>query len=55
MILKKDIETEPTVKVKEKTNKKTEEWIRKMRDLSNSVDSSEIDMNDEKTRYIMSK
>ena len=55
VILKKDIETEPTVKVKEKTNKKTEEWIRKMRDLSNSVDSSEIDMNDEKTRYIMSK
>ncbi len=40
-----------------KSDKKesTEEWIRKMTQLSNSVDSSIIDMTDEKTRYIMSK
>ncbi len=40
-----------------KSDKKesTEEWIRKMTQLSNSVDSSIIDMADEKTRYIMSK
>lgn len=40
-------------KAVKKTDKKTEEWIRKMRELSNSVDSSKIDLNDERTRYIM--
>ncbi|MDE6324686.1 MAG: hypothetical protein K2M02_00785 [Duncaniella sp.] len=32
-----------------------DEWINKMRELGKSVDSSVIDMNDERTRYIMSK
>lgn len=32
-----------------------EEWIRKMTQLSNSIDSSIVDMSDERTRYLMSK
>lgn len=32
-----------------------EEWMRKINELSNSVDPSLIDLSDEKTRYIMSK
>lgn len=31
------------------------EWIDGMRELSGSIDSSIIDMDDERTRYIMSK
>lgn len=38
-----------------KENSKTEQWIEEMRNLSNSVDSSAIDMNDDRTRYLMSK
>ena len=34
---------------------KTEAWISKMRELSNSIDSSIIDKNDERTRYILRK
>ncbi len=41
--------------VKNDKKESTEEWIRKMTQLSNSMDSSMIDMSDEKTRYIMSK
>lgn len=41
--------------VKNDKKERTEEWIRKMTQLSNSVDSSLIDMTDERTRYIMSK
>lgn len=42
---------------KEKNNQdgKTEDWIKKMKELSNSIDPSLIDMSDERTRYIMSK
>lgn len=36
-------------------SKKTEDWIAKMRELSDSIDPSLIDMSDERTRYIMSK
>ncbi|MDE6510935.1 MAG: hypothetical protein K2L00_02405, partial [Muribaculaceae bacterium] len=32
-----------------------EEWMRKINELSNSIDPSTIDMSDERTRYIMSK
>lgn len=32
-----------------------EVWMRKIKELSNSVDPSLIDMTDERTRYIMSK
>ena len=35
------------------TNSK--EWIDKVKALSNSIDSSIIDWNDERTKYIMSK
>lgn len=31
------------------------EWIEKMRKLRDSIDPSMIDMDDERTRYIMSK
>lgn len=41
--------------VKSDKKERTDEWIRKMTQLSNSMDSSMIDMSDEKTRYIMSK
>ncbi len=41
--------------VRNDKKERTEEWIRKMTQLSNSVDSSMIDMSDERTRYIMSK
>lgn len=38
---------------KEDTN--AENWIRKMKELSSGIDSSIVDMDDERTRYIMSK
>lgn len=45
-----------SVKIEKKTDdEKTEEWIAKMRELSNSIDTSMIDMNDERTRYILRK
>ena len=43
---------------KEKNKKedvKTQEWINDLHRLVNNVDRSVIDMNDERTRYIMSK
>lgn len=55
VVLKRDVEIQPKVKTMKKSDKKTEEWIRKMRELSNSVEPSAIDMNDERTRYLMSK
>lgn len=33
----------------------TDEWIDSMKDLSNSVDASVVDWNDERTRHIMSR
>lgn len=39
----------------EKVDAKTKEWIDTMRNLSNSVDPSLVDMTDDRTRYIMSK
>lgn len=33
----------------------TKDWIKKMNELSGCVDSSMIDMSDERTQYIMSK
>lgn len=45
-----------SVKREEKAEKGvTEDWIKKMRELSNSIDPSMIDMNDERTRYILRK
>lgn len=38
-----------------KESEKTEKWIEEMRNLSNNVDSSVVDMNDDRTRYLMSK
>lgn len=36
-------------------NDNNAEWIAKMKDLSNRIDSSVVDMSDDRTRYIMSK
>ncbi|MCM1490879.1 MAG: hypothetical protein NC095_08660 [Muribaculum sp.] len=36
-------------------DKKTEEWIKKMRSLSKKIDKSVIDGSDERTQYILSK
>lgn len=33
----------------------SKEWIRKMMELSNSIDTSVVDMDDERTRYLMLK
>lgn len=55
VVLKKDVKTKPKMTRIKKTEANTEEWINKMRVLSNMVDTSTIDMNDERTRYIMSK
>lgn len=38
-----------------KTNKEKEEWLNKLNHLYNDIDRSSIDMNDERTRYILSK
>lgn len=43
----------PSSSINEKED--TERWIEKMNKLSNCIDSSIIDLDDEKTRYIMSK
>ena len=36
-------------------DRRHEEWMRKINELSNSMDPSIIDMSDERIRYIMSK
>lgn len=36
-------------------DRRTEEWIKKMRSLSNKIDKSVIDRSDERTQYILSK
>lgn len=36
-------------------DRKTEEWIKKMRSLSKKIDKSVIDSSDERTQYILSK
>lgn len=41
--------------IKSENDTRHDEWIKKMKQLSNSVDPSIIDMTDDRTRYIMSK
>ena len=41
--------------IKSEKDTRHEEWIKKMKQLSNSVDPDIIDMTDDRTRYIMSK
>ena len=53
VVLKKDVKIQPKLKTMKKSDKNTEEWIRKMRELSNSFDSSKIDLTDERARYIL--
>lgn len=40
---------------KRKEDDNHSEWIKKMKQLSSSIDPSIVDMTDERTRYIMSK
>lgn len=53
VILKRETISSPKNKAEKKINQETEDWIREMRELSNSFDSSRIDLNDERTRYIL--
>ena len=39
--------------VSESKNEEAEEWIKKLHRLQQNIDRSLIDMNDERTRYIM--
>ena len=55
VVLKRDVKEIHDIKTMNKTDKKTEEWIRKMKHLSDSVDSSQIDMQDPRTQYILGK
>lgn len=50
-VLKTSMRTNEARQKKDKAN----EWIERMQELSNSIDSSVIDWNDEKTQYLMSK
>lgn len=40
-------------KIGKEKNEEAEEWIKKLHKLQNNIDKSAIDMNDERTRYIM--
>ena len=55
VILKKDVDSSKKTKTILKSDNKTQEWIQQMLDLSKSFDSKLVDLNDEKTRYILSK
>ena len=37
------------------SSSKSEEWLEKVHSIKNSIDSSLIDMDDERTNYLMSK
>lgn len=41
--------------VENETSDNEKDWIKKMEYLSNNIDHSIIDMDDERTKYIMSK
>lgn len=44
-----------SIQKEQKKDNRHDEWMRKINELSNSIDPSIIDMTDERTRYIMSK
>lgn len=50
-VMKASVQKETKIENQNRHN----EWMRKINELSNSVDPSLIDMSDEKTKYIMSK
>ena len=52
VILKKESAPQKNKTIK-KINKETDDWIQEMRELSNSFDSSVVDLNDERTKYIL--
>lgn len=47
--------TSVTTTHEEKLDKEKSDWIKNMSTLSDTFDSSLIDMDDDRTRYIMSK
>lgn len=53
-VLKATVRAKEGTKEKE-SNKENQEWIDLLHSVKNKVDSSLIDMDDERTRYIMSK
>lgn len=54
-VLKATIRAKESKKENETIYEETQEWIDRMRNLSNSINLSMIDMDDERTRYIMLK
>ena len=52
VILKKESSPQKNKTIK-KINQETDDWIQEMRELSNSFDSSVVDLNDERTKYIL--
>lgn len=54
-VLKATVCTKESQKEEETISEETQEWIDRMHNLRNSIDLSMIDMDDERTRYIMSK
>ena len=54
-VLKATIRAKESKKENETISEETQEWIDRMRNLSNSINLSMIDMDDERTRYIMLK
>ena len=54
-VLKATVRAKESKKENETISEETQEWIDRMRNLSNSINLSMIDMDDERTRYIMLK
>lgn len=54
-VLKATVRAKESQKEEETISEETQEWIDRMHNLRNSIDLSMIDMDDERTRYIMSK
>lgn len=50
-VLKASIHSDPSSSV----ISEADEWLNKLHDIRKDIDTSVIDMNDERTRYIMSK
>ena len=54
-VLRATVSVTPNEIPEKSVNLSTEAWIKKMRSLSDSIDTSIVDLEDERTRYLMSK
>ena len=54
-VLRATVSVTPNEIPEKSVNSSTEAWIKKMRSLSDSIDPSIVDLEDERTRYLMSK